>query len=168
MTRVDFGFATRISLWRRGGHLFVATMVLAWSSMATPLMPLMAAQCRQAAQGPGCHRMTGSPANEHACCPGKVKSEPKPVKMPGCPMHEGTPPNSCAGMESTCCAMEERESATRRTARPTKKSSDEQAAPMVLVAESFPTVSPPGREHAVRPGLRYEKPVLELKADLRI
>jgi hypothetical protein len=74
-------------------------------------------------------------------------------------------------MDSTlsCCAMEERESITRRTVKPEKKNNDEPIAAQVFAANASPSLSlRRGPEWQVRSGLRYDKPVLELKTDLRI
>jgi hypothetical protein len=65
--------------------------------------------------------------------------------------------------------MEERESITRRTVKPEKKSTDELVAAQVVAANASPSLSlRPGPEWQLQDGLRYEKPVLELKTDLRI
>jgi adenine-specific DNA glycosylase len=89
--------------------------------------------------------------------------------MPGCPMHEGMPPTSCMDSTVSCCAMEERESITRRTLKPEKKNTEEQTAAQVVVANASPSLLSRARpERQMRAGIRYEKPVLELKTDLRI
>jgi len=166
---VGSGLPIRISLRRRAGHLVVATIVLIWAAMATPMVPLMAVECGHAKQKPVCHDTQSSPENNHACCPKKAKSESTPPPMPGCPMHEGLPPSSCMDSTLSCCALEERESITRRTVKPEKKSTDETVAAQVVVANASHSLSPrPGLEWQLRDGLRYEKPVLESKTDFRI
>jgi hypothetical protein len=89
--------------------------------------------------------------------------------MPGCPMHEGMPSNSCIDTTVTCCALAERDSITRRTVKPEKKSTDEIVGVQVVAAYPLLTLSHrPGPERQLRAGLRFEKPVLELKTDFRI
>lgn len=162
------GLPIRVSLARRAGHLVVAAIVLVWAAMATPMVPLMAAQCSHAKQKPVCHDTQTSPENNHACCHGKAKSEPVPSSMPGCPMHEGMPSSTCINTSLTCCAMEERESVTRRTVKPEKKQQGQVTA-QVQTANLSPNLSPrSGPERELQLGLRYERPVLELKTDLRI
>jgi len=88
--------------------------------------------------------------------------------MPGCPMHEGMPSSTCINTSLTCCAMEERESVTRRTVKPEKKQQGQVTA-QVQTANLSPNLSPrSGHERELQLGLRYERPVLELKTDLRI
>jgi hypothetical protein len=168
---VGSGLPIRVSLGRRAGHLIVAAIVLVWAAMATPMLPLMAAQCSHAKQKPVCHDTQTSPENKHACCHETAKSEPTPPPSPtpGCPMHEGMPASSCMNVSLSCCAMEERESVTRRTVKPEKKNNDEQIAAQVVAANASHSLSSqPGPERQTRSGLRYEKPVLELKTDLRV
>ncbi len=169
---VGFGFTNRVSLSRRVGHLFVSAIVIVWAAMATPMVPLMAAQCsHHQKQKPACHGTQTSPENKHACCHEKSSSKPapSPTSMPGCPMHEGMPPTSCMSSTMVCCAMEERESVTRRTVKPEKKSTDDSLAAQVATASPFLHLSPrSGPERQLRAGLRFEKPVLELKTDLRV
>jgi hypothetical protein len=53
--------------------------------------------------------------------------------------------------------------------KPERKSGDEKFAAQVVATNASSFLSPrPGPERRARPGLRYEKPVLELKTDLRI
>ncbi len=170
---MGYGFTNRASSGRLLGHIFFTAIILVWSATGTPLMPLLMAQCHAAMQKPACHDMQNSPENDHACCHGKKEisgpTSPSPAEMPGCPMHEGLPPTSCMGPMFACCAVAERDAVTRRTAKPEKKSTGEHPAAQVVVAESSNSLSPPpGPVHIAHSGLRYEKPVLELKTDLRI
>jgi hypothetical protein len=53
--------------------------------------------------------------------------------------------------------------------KPEQKSGDEQFAAQVVVVNVSSPLSPrPGPERRARPGLRYEKPVLDLKTDLQV
>jgi hypothetical protein len=53
--------------------------------------------------------------------------------------------------------------------KPEQKSGDEQFAAQVVVVNASSLLSPrPGPERRAWPGLRYKKPILELKTDLRI
>ena len=168
---MGFGFTNRVSLGRRVGHLFVSAIVIVWAAMATPMVPLMAAQCSHHMQKPACHGAQTSPENNHACCHEKMSSEstPSPDPMPGCPMHEGMPSGSCISSTMICCAMEERESVTRRTVKPEKKSTDDSTAAQVATTYPLLPLSPGlGPERQLRAGFRFERPVLELKTDLRI
>lgn len=81
-------------------------------------------------------------------------------------MHEGMLPNSAMDSTVSRCAMEERESITRRTVMPEINRPDERVATLAAVANIFPSPAPlPG---PARSGLRFKKPVPELKTDLRI
>jgi hypothetical protein len=84
-------------------------------------------------------------------------------------MHQGMPSNGCIDSTLTCCALEERDSVTRRTVKHERKNNHERIAAQVVAANSPQTLSArSGPERQVRHGYRYEKPVLELKTDLRI
>ncbi|MGE5112336.1 MAG: hypothetical protein ACM3JB_15840 [Acidobacteriaceae bacterium] len=149
----------------------MVTLVLIWAGMASPMVPLMAAQCRLATQKTGCHGTQTSPG-KHACCHEESVPTPQPSKplVPMCPMHEQMLPSSCNTTTATsCCALMLRESPSRRLMKPEPKSGDEQFAAQVVVVNASSLLSPrPGPERRVSPGLRYNKPVLNLKADLRI
>jgi hypothetical protein len=70
---------------------------------------------------------------------------------------------------TSCCAIAEREPVSRRAMKPERKSGKQKFAVQVVATNVSSFLSPrPGPERRVRPGLRYEKPVLELKTDLRI
>lgn len=104
----------------------------------------------------------------HECC--KRKSKPKTTHasmVPCCPPQEGTLPRTCGMAEVSCCAIVGRDE-TRRTAKPEKTSRDQKP---VLVEAEYQTRSAPvleRRDRHLRDGLRYEKPVFDLKTDLRI
>ena len=169
MLIVGYGFPSRASLTRRFSHLFTLTLVLTWTGMASPVIPLMAAQCRLAMVKTGCHGAHSSPG-KHSCCHGK--SVPTPQKstplMPMCPMHQGMPTNACGMMTASCCAIVERDSSLRKAMKPEQKTGDGFAVQVVATNGSSPLSPRPGPERRARPGLRYEKPVLELKTDLRV
>lgn len=87
--------------------------------------------------------------------------------MPCCPDQQGTMPRSCGTPQLTCCAIYSREE-TRRTARPEKSTRDQKPA---LVNTEYRTPPPPTlerRDRHLRDGLRFEKPVFDLKNDFRI
>lgn len=167
---MGYGFPSRSSLIRRSSHLLIVTLVLIWAGMASPIVPLMVAQCRLATPKTGCHG-THSPG-KHACCHGESVPTPQHSKplVPMCPMHEQTLPRSCSTTTATsCCALMQRESPSRRLMKPEQKSGDEQFAAQVVVVNVSSPLSPrPGPERRARPGLRYEKPVLDLKTDLQV
>src|SRR5512147_942994 len=169
MPSVGYGFPSRNSLIRRLSHLFTLTLVLIWTGMASPLVPLMAAQCRLAMPKTGCHGAHSSPGS-HSCCHGKSVPTPQSSapRVPMCPMHEGMLPKPCSVMAATsCCAIAEREPTSRRAMKPERNSSDQKFAVQVVATNNSSFLSPrPGPERRARPGLRYEKPVLELKTDL--
>jgi len=138
--------------------------------MASPLVPLMAAQCRLAMPKTGCYGTHSSPG-KHPCC--HEKSVPTPQnsapRAPMCPMHEGMLPKSCSMAATSCCAITEREPVSRRAMKPEQKSGDQKFAVQVMATDVSSLLSPRSRpERRARPGLRYEKPVLELKTDQRI
>lgn len=170
MLIVGYGFQSRNSLIRRLSHLFTLTLVLIWTGMASPMVPLMAAQCRLAMPKTGCHDTHHSPG-KHSCC--HEKSVPIPQnsapRVPICPMHEGVLPNSCGLAEARCCAITEREPDSRRAMKPEPPSGDQKFAVQVVATNVSSLLSPrPGPERRARSGSRYEKPVLELKTDLRV
>jgi hypothetical protein len=83
--------------------------------------------------------------------------------------HPGILPNACGMAAANCCAIAEREPDSRRAMKPESPSGDQKFAVQVVATNVSSLLSPrPGPERRTRPGLRYEKPVLELKADLRI
>ena len=168
MLIVGYGFPSRNSLIRRLSHLFTLTLVLIWTGMASPLVPLMAAQCRLATPKTGCHGMHSSPGS-HSCCHGKSVPIPQDStpRVPMCPMHQGMLPNSCGMAATSCCAITESEPDSRRAMKPESPSGDQKVAVQVVATTVSSLLSPrPGPERP--PGLRYEKSVLELKTDLRI
>ena len=152
-----------------------------WAVTGTTAMPLMsAAECHDMAMGSGCDRMphAATPhhsskqnsAPQHECCKKKAKGKPGPVKasMPGCPMDEGQMPRTCGMAEVSCCAVMGREE-VRRSAKP--ENSRETDAPALLLTKARPgpsTASFDHRDRHLSDGLRYEKPVFDLKTDLRI
>ncbi|HEU5399805.1 MAG TPA: hypothetical protein VFU86_00535 [Terriglobales bacterium] len=70
---------------------------------------------------------------------------------------------------ANCCAIAEREPVSRRAMKPERNSGDQKFAVQVVAMSASAVLSPrPGPERRARPGLRYEKSVLELKTDLRI
>jgi hypothetical protein len=170
MPLVGYGFSIRESLIRRLSHLFTLTLVLIWTGMASPLVPLMAAECRLATPKTGCHGMHASPG-KHSCCHDKSVPTPQDSAphVPMCPMHEGMLPNHCGMAASSCCAIVERDPESRRAMKPEFPSGDHEFAVQVMATNASSLLSPrPEPERRTRPGLRYEKPVLELKTDLRI
>jgi hypothetical protein len=85
-----------------------------------------------------------------------------------CPMHQGMPANACGMSAASCCAIVQRESSSRNAMKPEQKTGDEFAV-QVVATNSSSLLSPrPGPERRITPGLRFEKPVLELKTDLRV
>ncbi len=170
MPFVGYGFPSRNSLIRCLSHLFTLTLVLIWTGMASPLVPLMAAQCRLAMLKTGCHGAHSSPGN-HLCCHGKSVPTPQnsAPRAPICPMHEGMLPNSCSMAAASCCAIVESEPTSRRAMKPERRSGDQKFAVQVVATNASSFLSPrSGPERRARPGLLYEKPVLELKTDLRV
>ncbi len=170
MPIVGYGFPSRNSLIRRVSHLFTLTLVLIWTGMASPLVPLMAAQCRLAMPKTGCHGAHTSPGS-HSCCHGKSVPTPQNPerRIPMCPMHQGMLPNSCNVAVTSCCAIAEREPTSRRAMKPERNSGDQKFAAQVVATNASSFLSPrPGPERRTKSGVRYEKPVLELKTDLRI
>jgi len=170
MLHVGYGFQSRNSLIGRLSHLFSLTLVLIWTGMASPMVPLMVAQCRLAIPKTGCHGTHSSPGS-HSCCHGKSVPTPQnsapPVPM--CPMHQGMLPNSCSMAATSCCAIAEREPTSRRAMKPEPNSGNQKFAVQVVATNVSSLLSlRPGPERRARPGLRYDKPVLELKTDLRI
>ena len=159
----------------------MAAVIVLWAVTGTTAMPLMsAAECRDMAMGAGYDQMhhAATPhhpskqnsAPQHECCKKKAKGKPAPVKagMPGCPMDEGQMPQTCGMTEVTCCAVVGREEA-RRSARP--ENSRENNAAALLSTKTRPsltTASFDRRDRHLSDGLRYEKPVFDLKADLRV
>lgn len=176
MPLVGYGFPSWNSLKRRLSHLFTLTLVLIWTGMASPLVPLMAAQCRLAMPKSGCHGAHSSPGS-HSCCHGKSVPIPQKSASRRChsgpfeqtTRHPGVLPNSCSMASMSCCAIAEREPTSRRAMKPEPSSAGQKFAVQVVVTNASSLLSPrPGPERRVRQGLRYEKPVLELKTDLRV
>jgi hypothetical protein len=84
-------------------------------------------------------------------------------------MHKGILPNQCSMAATSCCAIIEREPDSRRAMKPEPPSGDPEFAVQVMATNVSSLLSlRPGPERRARPGLRYEKPVLELKTDLRV
>ena len=154
-----------------------------WAVTGISAMPLMsAAECAEMAQGASCdrsqhhaamphHTTKQNPTSQHDCCKKKTKTKPAPTQssMPGCPMHEGLLPRTCGMAEVTCCALVGREETARRTAKPEKsKGSD---SPDLLMAKAQPGLMPEmfdRRDRHLEGKLRYERPVFDLKTDMRI
>lgn len=164
---VNSGFPARAKCMR----WLMAVVITLWAvagAAALPEMPTM--QCRDMAQQSGCDRMqhdsAGQVPSQHECC--NKKAQPVHAKMPCCPDQQGTMPRSCGMSEVACCAVTGREE-TRSTAKPEKTHGDE--APTLQLANSRSRPSLPmfdRRDRHLCDGLRFEKPVFDLKTDLRI
>jgi hypothetical protein len=160
----------------------MAAIIALWAVSGAAAAPLMsAAECRDIGMSSGCDRMNhaamphhaseqSSPAN-HECCKKKSKGKPGPVKaqMPNCPMDEGQMPQTCGMAQVSCCALMGREQTARRAAKPENTKGNETPALLLTKARPGPTsASFDRRDRHLSDGLRYEKPVFDLKTDLRV
>lgn len=160
----------------------MAAIIGLWAIAGTSAMPLMsAAECRDMAMNSGCDRMhqaatphrtskQGSSANQE-CCKKKPLGKPAPVKagMPGCPMHEGLMPRTCGMAELSCCAVMGREPTARRAAKPENTKGNETPSLLLAKIRSGPSAASfDRRDRHLSDGLRFEKPVFDLKTDLRV
>ena len=84
-------------------------------------------------------------------------------------MHEGLLPRTCGMAEVTCCALVGREETARRTAKPEKSKGND--SPDLMMAKAQPRLMPEmfdRRDRHLQDGLHYERPVFDLKTDMRI
>ena len=171
MLNVNSGFSVRGKCMR----WLMATVVALWTIAGSWAMPLASAECAAMAQNSGCERgahhaamphHSKNPSPNHDCC----KKKPKPVraKMPCCPEQPGSMPRTCGMSEVACCAVTSREDA-RRTAKPERAMDRKTQAirQTKTLAESSPGVLD-WCDRNLRDGLRYERPIFELKTDLRV
>ncbi len=171
MLNVDYRFK-HLARWARTvSHTGLASLVFLWAVTGAMLLPApAAAQCRTKMLKSACHgAMQHGEMNEHACCNRKPQPPPSEKKMPCCPMHEGMLPTPCGGAVASCCPDASSEETNRRSARTEKNKSDDQHPEQRTLAAAN-AIRPPSlpRNPYLRDGTRYERPVFELKTDLRI
>ena len=163
-----FSFRTKCTRW------LMAAVIAVWALTGGSMVPLMwAHECRDMMMSgmsmPNAatpHHGEASHSPNHECCKRK-KTKPVKASMPCCPDQPGSMPRTCGMTELACCTIPSREE-TRRTARVEKRNGNED--PELALAKA-----PPGEEQRageqvdgnLRDGFRYERPVFDLKTDLR-
>ena len=156
----------------------MATVIALWALTGNSMVPLMSAhECRDMMMAGMSSHHAATPHHQtktvlspnHECCKRK-QQKPKPVKaeMPCCPELPGSMPRTCGMAELACCTLTAREE-SRRTAKTEKRKSNE--TPELALANELSSPSIAGfseRDRHLCDGLRYEKPVFDLKTDLRV
>lgn len=151
----------------------MAAVIAAWALTGGSMMPLMSAhECHDMMmQGTSAHH-AATPHHEkksssaHECCRRK-KAKPVKASMPCCPEQPGSMPRTCGMAEMVCCTLPSRED-SRRTAKTEKSYGADapQMSPANARSASDQQASHRGDEN-LWDGSRYERPVFDLKTDMR-
>ncbi len=170
MQIVDLGNRNR---WiRRLSALFLIAIVAMWGQASAFAISTAAAQCHESGAKAACAHHAAMPhhatTGNHSCCQKKPKAKRIAMTMPCCPVQQGPMPNSCGSSAAECCAVTTRDDSERRTAKPERSTRGEQ--PAQIASRSSVELQSPGRQKIseLTEGTRYERPVFDLKTDLRI
>ena len=140
----------------------LATWMLATGAMAAVVVEHPAA-CHHNSAGSAGHQHGAMQG--HACCKRPVKTAPVSTKR-CCPHPEGLAPRTCE-VSGPCCRVEAREVSSTRQERAERKSSDQRISE-TGTRSRFQIAALQRSRTLLLDGLRYERPVTELKTDLRI
>ncbi len=169
MQIVDLGNRNRIF---RFGALILIAIVAMWGQASAFAISTAAAQCHESSAKTGCGHHAAMPhhnstASNHSCCQKKPKAKRVAMTMPCCPVQQGPMPNNCGTSTAECCAVTTRDDSDRSTAKPERNTREKQ--PSLVASRSSGESDVRWRKTSeLIQGLHYDRPVFDLKTDLRI
>jgi hypothetical protein len=148
--------------------MIAVLMVWAVTVSAAVIAPAHASECHRvpgAAHESASAHQHGAAMAGHDCCDRPAKTD-APHSKRCCPHPEGLAPRPCATGEA-CCRIEARELTNTRSERDRRR--DERHKKIEANESSAAVLVSAQRSRSLlKTGLRYERPVLALKTDLRI